>query len=237
MVAAAIVGSAVVGGFLQSDAQSSAADSAASAQTQSSAAGIAEQRYQFDALKALLKPYSDAGLQSLSGQQDLLGLNGGPAQQNAITGIQNSPAFGALTQQGENAILQNASATGGLRGGNVQSALAQFRPQLLAQLIEQQFGKLGGITSIGQNAAAGQGNAGMNTGNNIATLMQQGGAAQAGAAIAQGRAQSTAFGALGGGLGLFYGMNGFNNGYSNPGAGNFAMAGPGYQNWGNDGGY
>lgn len=220
--------------MLSSDAQSSAADSAAAAQTQSSAAGIAEQRYQFDALKELLKPYSDAGLLALGGQKDLLGLNGGPAQQGAYDAIQGSPAFKSLTQTGENAILQNASATGNLRGGNVQSALAQFRPQLLAQLIEQQFGRLGGITSVGQNAAAGQGNAGMNTGNNITTLLQQGGAAQAGNALAQGRAQSNAFGALGGGLGLFSGMNGgFNSGFGVPMvneavAGQYSLSNPAY---------
>jgi hypothetical protein len=62
---------------------------------------------------------------------------------------------------------QTPRATGGLRGGNVQAALGQFQPQLLAQLIDQQYSRLGGLTSIGQNAAAGVGNAGMSTGNSI----------------------------------------------------------------------
>ncbi|WP_449405980.1 hypothetical protein [Massilia phosphatilytica] len=37
-----------------------------------------------------------------------------------------APRFQALQQQGNDAILANASATGGLRGGNVQGALGQF---------------------------------------------------------------------------------------------------------------
>lgn len=201
------IGGAVISGVMSSDAQSDAANTAAGAQTQSAAMGIEEQRRQFDAVRALLQPYVDAGGGALLGQQNLLGLNGDAAQQSAIQGIQNSPAFGALTQQGENAILQNASATGGLRGGNVQAALGQFRPRLLSQLIQQQFQNLGGLTSIGQNAAAGVGNAGMATGNAVSGLLQQQGAAQAGAALANGRANANAFGDLGGGLGLFAGMN------------------------------
>ena len=96
----------------------------------------------------------------------------------------------ALTQQGENALLQNASATGGLRGGNLEAALAKFRPQMLSQLIQSQYTNLGGLTSIGQNAAAGVGNAGQNTGNAITNLLQQQGAAQAGSALASGQANA-----------------------------------------------
>lgn len=209
MVAAAVIGSSVVSGLMSSQAQSNAADTAAGAQTAASQAGIAEQGRQFDAVRKLLEPYVNAGTGALTGQQNILGLNGAPAQQDAYDQIQQSPAFTSLTKTGENAILQNASATGNLRGGNTQGALAQFRPQLLAQLIQSQFQNLGGLTSLGQNAAAGVGNAGMNTGNQVTSLLQQQGAAQAGAALANGRAQAGAYGALGGGLGLFSGMNGF----------------------------
>ena len=57
-----------------------------------------------------------------------------------------------MVQQGQDAILQNASAIGGLRGGNTQAALAQFRPALLSQLIAEQYNRLGGLSSLGQNA-------------------------------------------------------------------------------------
>lgn len=212
MVAAAVIGSAVVGGVLSSQAQGDAADTAAGAQTATSGAQIAESRRQFEAIRELLKPYADAGLKSIGAQQDLIGLNGAQPQQDAITGLQNSPLFTSMTKTGEDAILQNASATGNLRGGNVQRALSQYRPALLAQLIESQYGKLGGITSIGQNAAAGTGNAGMQTTNAINAALGEMGAAQAGGALAQGRANAGLYNSLGGGVGMYGALGRFGGG-------------------------
>lgn len=194
----AVAGATVVGGYMASSSASDAASSAAQAQGQASDKSIAESQRQFDAIQKLLAPYTAAGPQALTGQQDLLGLNGKDAQGNAISGIANGPQMQAMTKQGENSILQNASATGGLRGGNTQGALAQFRPQLLNQLIQQQYGNLGGLTSIGQNAAAGVGNAGQNSSNQIINALQQQGAAQAGSALAQGQAQSSMWNNIGG---------------------------------------
>jgi hypothetical protein len=176
--------------------QADAIQQGAATQAASTQAGIDEQRRQFDALQQALAPYANAGTGALTAQQNLLGLNGAGAQQTAIGGIQSSPQFQALQQQGTNAILANASATGGLRGGNTQAALAQFSPQLLSQLIQQQYSNLGGLTSVGQNAAAGVGNAGMQTGSNIANLLQQQGAATAGGQIAAGGVARQGFGDL-----------------------------------------
>lgn len=204
----AIAGGSLLGGLYSSRQQSKAAGRAADAQSAAAEAGIEEQRRQFDAIQKLLEPYVQAGTGALTGQQDLLGLNGQGAQGAAISALESSPQFTALTRQGEDAILANASATGGLRGGNTQAALAQFRPGLLAQLIEQQYGRLGGLTSVGQNAAAGVGNAGMATGNNVANLLQQQGAAQAGGYLAQGKAQAGYAGALTGAIGQYFGLGG-----------------------------
>ena len=199
----AVAGATVVGGIMSSRSASKAAKSAAGAQSDAAGAQagaqiavadaqIAESQRQFDSIQELLKPYTQAGTGALTGQQNLLGLNGAAAQQQAISALEGSPAMQALTQQGENAILQNASATGGLRGGNVQGALAQFRPQLLNQLIQQQYSNLGGLVSVGQNAAAGVGNAGQNSSNQIINALGQQGAAQAGALGQQGAAQAGA---------------------------------------------
>lgn len=121
-------------------------------------------------------------------------------QAAAVARIENQPMFQALARQGEDAILQNASATGGLRGGNTQGALARFRPSLLNQFIEQQYGRLAGITSLGQQSAAGVGTAGLQTGANIGNLLMQSGAAQAGAIGAQGQIWGNALGQIGGGI-------------------------------------
>jgi hypothetical protein len=192
-IAAAVVGSAVVGGAVTSRAS----DRAANAQTRAADAGIDEQRRQFDRVQELLSPYVDAGEQGLMGQMNLAGLGGQEAQQAAIDQIMQGPEFANLTQQGEEAILQNASATGGLRGGDTQAALAQFRPGVLSGLINQQYGRLGGLAGMGQASAAGVGAAGMQTGQNVAGLMQQQGAAQAGGAMAQGQAWGNVLGQVG----------------------------------------
>ena len=208
-VAVAVAGSTLIGGMMSSDAQQSAASTAAGAQTQASEAGIAEQRRQFDAVQTLLKPYVDAGGGALTGQQNLIGLNGAGAQKTSIDALANGPQMDAMTQVGENAILQNASATGGLRGGNTQAALAQFRPQMLAQLISDQYSKLGGITGLGQSSATMTGNAGMNTGNQITQLLQQAGAANAGSALAAGKADAQMWGNTAGAVGQFAALGGF----------------------------
>ena len=186
-----------------------ASQKAGEAQSEASQAGVEEQRRQFDKFVELLSPYTKAGTGSLAAQQNILGLNGAAAQKQAISEIETSPYFQSTAQQGENAILQNASATGGLRGGNTQGALAQFRPQLLNQLVQQQYQNLGGITTLGQNSAAQTGSAGMASANNIGNLLAQGGAAQAGGIIGQANAQNQLISNLIGIGGAAYGTGAF----------------------------
>jgi hypothetical protein len=166
--------------------QADAVQSAAQTQSQSADKGIAFQRDALDQFTKGLAPYTLAGTSALTGQQDLLGLNGNDAQAAAISGIQSSPQFQTLQQAGSDAILANASATGGLRGGNTQRALGELSPAILAQLIEQQYSRLGGITQIGQASAAGVGAAGLSTAGRVSDLFQQQGAAIAGGQIADG---------------------------------------------------
>lgn len=199
-VAAAVVagGVGLYSANKSAKAQKSAASSAAASQTAADEAAIEEQRRQFDEIQKLLKPYSDAGASSLTAQQDLLGLNGNAAQQAAINNIQQGSEYQTYLKQGENSILQNAAATGGLRGGNTQGALAQYAPNLLNNLVNQRYQNLGGITSLGQNAAAQTGNAGMNSANNISSLLQNSGSAQAAAALAQGQASANQWNSISG---------------------------------------
>lgn len=205
-VATAVIGGAVIGGVLASDAQTEAASTAAGAQTAASEMSIEEQRRQFDAMQEMLRPYTEAGYGSLEQQQALLGMGGAEAQQAAVSGIEDSPYFQTIARQGEEAMLQQASATGGLRGGNIQGALAQYRPQLLNQLIEQQYGKLQGITQMGQASAAGVGAAGMQMAGNIGSAYGDIGAAQAGSALAAGQGTVNTIGGITGAIGTLGGM-------------------------------
>jgi len=223
---------AAIGGAIEG---SQASSSASQAQQGAAQGGIDEQRRQFDLMRETLSPYVQAGAGALGGyspyqqagagalpalqqyaqagapaleqQQALIGLRGPEAQRAAIAGIEGGQQFQAMSRQGENALLQNASATGGLRGGNLQGALAEYRPRLLNELINQQYGRLGGLAAtggtvaqnlatagmgatgelarLGQASAAGVGTAGLNTGANIANLMGQRGAAEAGGIMGQ----------------------------------------------------
>lgn len=203
----ALLGGSIAGGLLSSSAQKSAASTASAAQIQAAQLATEEQRRQFDTVQELLKPYVEAGTSALGQQLALAGVSGPEAQRAAITALEQGPQFQELVEQGEEAILQQAAATGGLRGGNVQGALAQFRPQMLASLIEQQYGRLGGLTATGQASAAGQATAAQTMGTNISNLLQQQGAASAGAALARGQATANMWGDITGTIGQIAGMS------------------------------
>lgn len=233
----------VVGDITGSSAAASAGKRAGKIQAKAAQAGIEETRRQFDALIKLMSPYVSAGVPALEQQMAMAGLRGPEAEQAAIDALAASPQLQALARQGEEAILQQASATGGLRGGNVQAALAQFRPAMLQRLIEQRYEQLGGITDIGRTSAIVQGEGGLQTGTNVSNLLLGKGSAMAGARLAQGQAQSMAFndlmriggaiasgglteaaGGLLGKLGGFFGGGAAPSagaGYSAPGTGGF----------------
>lgn len=229
VTALVVGGSQLVGGMMQADAASEAAGIQGAASQQ----GIEEQRRQFDAMRELLKPYTEAGIPALAGlqpyaqagapaleqQQALLGLRGPEAQRAAIAGIEGGAGYQSQVQAGEEALLQRASATGGLRGGNIQGALAQFRPQMLQQEIEKQYGRLGGLADIGritqqnlaqigQSSAAGTGAAGLQTGTNVANLLSQQGAAGAGGVLGEAKAYGQLFNMPAQFLGMQYGAGG-----------------------------
>lgn len=96
-----------------------------------------------------------------------------------------SPLYTSLFDNGREAILGSASATGGLRGGNVNASLADFGRDTLAQVIQQQLANLGGIASQGVNAAGTLAGYGANSANGIGGLMTNIGNTQAGSILGQ----------------------------------------------------
>lgn len=118
-----------------------------------------------------LSPYMNFGEQALPYLQQYL-QQGAPQQfQFDAQAYQNSPEFQNLQAMNEQAALRNASATGGMRSGGANAALASITPQLLAQergqqlnefninqqQQQQRFGNLFNLTQFGagfgQNAA------------------------------------------------------------------------------------
>jgi len=181
------------GALTGAKAAAKGAQQAANIQASAADRAIAEQRGARDQATALQQPYVDAGARSLAQQMSLLGLNGTAGQQESINALLASPEYTTSLQQGEEAILQNASATGGLRGGNTQNSLSRFRGDLLQQVFNSQYARLSGVTSMGQNAAAGVGNVNLSTASNIGDLLGQQGAALAGGAIAKGNVAQQGF--------------------------------------------
>ncbi len=141
-------GASVLSGVLGGKGAQKAAKQQAAAQQ----ASLAETQRQFNITQQNYAPYQAAGTNALGGVQDLTGLNGNDAQQSAIDALKASPGFQSLYNQGSDAILQNASATGGLRGGNTQNSLANFGSSTLATTIQQQLANLGGLVNTGAGA-------------------------------------------------------------------------------------
>lgn len=198
--------------LISSNKQAKAAKSASQTQAAAYRQAAEEARGAYADIADLLQPYADVGEPALQQMMAASGLSGPQAQQAYISGVQAGPEFQALVRQGEESILQRAAATGGVRGGNVQGALAQYRPQVLSQLLQQQYSRLGGLADIGRQTTAAIGQARENEATRIANALIGAGSATAGGITAAGTAQaqgiqgigqglSGVFGALAGGLG------------------------------------
>jgi hypothetical protein len=145
-----------------------------------------------------LNLYQTAGSQALQEQSALAGLQGPEAQRAAIANLEANPEFQAIARQGEEAILANAAATGNLRGGNVQAALAQFRPKLLQKYIEQQYERLGGLSRQGLGVSEGLLNRGFEAIGGVANLRALTGKRASELALGRGTSQAETLADFGG---------------------------------------
>lgn len=125
------------------------------------------------------------------------GVSGADAQQSAINQLQQSPLYQSLYRNGVDTILNNAAATGGLRGGNLQHSLANFGSDTLAQVIQQQLSNLGGISGNGMSSAGNLGSLNGNSANAMSNALTQQGSARAGGILGQAGIWNNAFNQLG----------------------------------------
>jgi hypothetical protein len=175
MVAAAIVGGAVVG-----VAGSAIAGSEAGSATKSAANTAAN--VQEDALaqeKALAKPYTDLGTSGMANYEKLLGIGGGGAA-GIEDALKATPGYQFTQQQGETGILNAASASGGV-SGNTLTALDRYNTGLVDSTYETALNNALQPIQIGQASAAGTaaniqtgasniGSIATNEGNNLANI-------------------------------------------------------------------
>lgn len=169
--------------------------------------GIDETRRQFDVTRADYQPYLAAGTQALSGMSGLLGLGGGEQQVQAIDALRASPLYQSLYRNGEEALLQNAAATGGIRGGNTARGLADFGADTLASTIQQQLANLNGVAGLGMGATNSVSGFGAQASGNITNLLDQQGAARAGNYLTRGGVNAQMWGNAGSFLDKAFGQD------------------------------
>lgn len=104
---------------------------------------------------AAFDPFLQQGQQAAGIQAALAGASGLQAQQAALANLQ--PVNQFLQERGEQALLRNQAAIGGLGGGRVRQALTEFGQGLAGQSAQQQFQNLGTVAGQGLTAAAGTG--------------------------------------------------------------------------------
>ena len=138
-IATAIVG----GGLLYATYESG--QSSADAATSAANASIAAQSEQLAYLKeinALPQQYKEEALTKLASIYGLSGDTSG--QSDLIASAKASPIYSAIMgglESGEQSILRNAAATGGLRSGNTQSALADYATTLSNNALSEAYGQ------------------------------------------------------------------------------------------------
>lgn len=192
-----------MGGFIRGI---TGADKAARSARRGAAMSADAQREALEYLKereAIPQEFREGALQNIGALYGLGDIDPTAAMQT----ITSSPMYQNVMQQqqaGEEAILRNAAATGGLRSGNVQDALARYSGDLQGQAFTQSLAGLQGLANLPSNA------------NQIAGTMSGIGETLAQGRIASGQAKAA------GQMGFLTGL--MNMGASAAGAGAFSDA-------------
>ncbi len=159
-----------VGGLIGGSKAKKASKKATAAQVASIGQGIDAINQQGTIGRNDNLPFLTAGTDALKQERALLGLDGGAPQTAAISALKASPLFRSLYDAGEESILQNASATGGLRGGNTQHSLYDLGEDTLTRVIEAQLSRLGGLRGSGQQTGQALAALGADRASSIANL-------------------------------------------------------------------
>jgi hypothetical protein len=187
-MSAVAVAVAVVGAAAGAESSRRASRSAGEKQKEAAELAARTQREQLEASQTAQAPFQAAGLRALSQQEALTGLSGQEAQQQAFESFAQTPGQQFLRDQQERALLRNASAIGGLGGGNVRTALQQQAFGRAQTDIANQFNRLASISGAGQVATQNVGQLGSIAAGNIGQAQMQAGAARASGILGQNQA-------------------------------------------------
>ncbi len=167
------------------------ANDAADASREASAQNLAFQQQGLDYLKEVQQPVLDIRNQALPALYGFYDPTNPSGQADFVQGVQQSPFYESMIQQGEEAVLRNQAATGGLRSGTTQQNLARNSQGVLQGLVNQQLQGLGSFAQTPINAGQ------------IANQYGQMGQAAAQGALGAAQAQQAGMGQL---LGLGEGL-------------------------------
>lgn len=199
-VAAAVIGAGAIGAVGSSMAASSAAD----AQSEAADKASATQLGMFNRTQANLKPYMDVGAYQIDQLNQMAASpEWGGKFTNADLNENMAPNYQFQLQQGQQALQNSQSARDGVMSGAAMKDMQNFTQNTAAGAYQNaysnwlstqnlRYGQRANLASLGQNAAAMVGNAGVQTGQAIGNNMIGAGNAQAAGAIATGNAISGA---------------------------------------------
>jgi len=224
MVAAAVIGSAVVGGVMASDAAGDAADASSAA----SAASVGEQRRQYDLSRADQAPYLAAGTGAVNrlGAGVAAGGEFGAATPFDFRYDQNTdPGYAFRFSEGMKGLERSAAARGGLLSGATLRGITRYGQDMGSQEYQnafnryttgfnantgernQLYNRLAGVAGTGQTATNQIGAQGANMASNIGNAYMNNAANQGNAAMAAAGIRTSAFGGAANALGRMYGRN------------------------------
>ncbi len=176
----------------------SAPKDAAAQQREFSERAIAETREAREQARTDLKPFADAGRETIPGLQELV------TNPNAqLDYVQNNPFFKAMADDAQARIFNNQAARGKLGSGETAKALQNSMLLLGNDLVGQNIGQRQNLATLGANSAAGQASTTVNAGAGISNLLTGIGNANAAGIIgAQNQKAAGANNAIGAGLGI-----------------------------------
>lgn len=208
IAAAGAIGSAVIG--------SKAAKKAASAQQQSTQAGIDEIRRQYDLSRTDLAPWRQAGGTAITT---------GLAMLQPGYDYTASPGYQFRLDEGLRGVQNSAAAHGILQSGGTLKGIDKYAEGLAAQDFADQFNRYMAIASGGQQATTNGAIMGNQAGHSIADLLTQAGNAKASGYIGSANAIAQGIGGVSSALlgipGLFGGGSSGGGGLTSPMGYNF----------------
>jgi hypothetical protein len=216
----AIIGSALIGGGMQSRAASRAS------RAQQQAANQAEQlqRQMFERQVELNEPFRQAGITSQNELMRMLGLGGDPnsagygslGRNYTMADLEMDPGYGFRLSEGLKALDRTAAARGGMMSGAALKAAGRYGQDMASQeylnafnraqaLKTERVGALGTLYGAGQTAANQVSNAAGQYGVNAGNMMLSAGQARASGYIGQANAITNALGQASMAYGMFGG--------------------------------